>query len=356
MIAPFHHSDAVAAATEESRARLGTISGRASVGLDGFVDRIFRAVDQRSKDQAIWMSQIQQLQQRLSPGHSCNVEWVLQQQRPGGNATLLALALHHLQVPTTLCATLGGADEQTIAEPLAAALRGVEQVHSCGLHATTESLEFNDGKLMLGQMGGLLDLTWSELVEKLGTAALRAFWSQSQVVCLTNWTMTPHMTEIWRQLATLGPAPDWLLIDLADPAKRADQELVEALEVLQRMPCPVLLGMNTRESARVAQLCRGDSQRGLDRARSRWPNLTFVQHSRTGASWIGERNVELGWEPLVHPKTLTGAGDHFNAGLVLGLLGKLSPMACLICAHLVAAHWIATGSEIDRQGLMHALG
>ena len=171
--------------------------------------------------------------------------------------------------------------------------------------------------------------------------------------------MTPHMTSIWRGLQELGSGPRWLLVDLAEPSKRSDAELREALEVLQQMRCKVLLGLNDRESARVAAVLGvgGGAQQGPDvRMRLIQGKLGLeacVLHRKDLAIWCGQQERELRIPLIASPRTLTGAGDHFNAGIVLGLLHHLSPLACLCLGHAVAAHWIQEAKEISRDQLTH---
>lgn len=333
--------------------------GKVAIGWDGFVDRIHRVVMQRHADRVVWMEQIGQLRDLLMPGQSANAEWQLIEERVGGNAALLASALAPLVSEVQLIATLGSAKAPN---QLAAAFEVLRHAgvstHSCGEHAVTDALEFADGKVFLGQMNGLLALTWQGLIDQLGENGLRSFWTDHEVVCLTNWTMTPHMTSIWRGLQELGPGPSWLLVDLAEPSKRSDAELEEALRVLQQMPCKVLLGLNDRESTRVASVL------GLERGVEQGPDvrLRFIQgqlgleacvlHRKDLAIWCGQQETQLQIPVIASPRTLTGAGDHFNAGIVLGLLHYLSPLACLCLGHAVAAHWIQEAKEMTRDRLL----
>ncbi len=347
------------AAVEEIQEALGRPPfGQVIVGWDGFQDRIHRVVKQRRTDHVMWMDRIEQLRDLLLPGQSANAEWQLIEQRVGGNAALLASALAPLVKSVQLIATLGSAQAPgNVPSHFESLVQAGIHVHSCGAHAVTDALEFADGKLFLGQMNGLLELSWERLIQRVGQENFKSLWMSSQIACLTNWTMTPHMTSIWRGLAELGKGPGWMLIDLAEPSKRSDSELREALEVLQNMPGKVLLGLNDRESQRVASVLGVPPDSQIDPAtrmsliQQRLGLAACVLHRKDLAIWCGQSQVALALPVIASPKTLTGAGDHFNAGLVLGLLHELSPLASLCLGHAVASSWIQQGREISQSEL-----
>jgi sugar/nucleoside kinase (ribokinase family) len=53
-------------------------------------------------------------------------------------------------------------------------------------------------------------------------------------------------------------------------------------------------------------------------------------------------------EKISNPVTLTGAGDHFNAGYLLGKLQKFSLQKCLSYGYQTATFYIKTGKNISK--------
>jgi hypothetical protein len=323
-----------------------------AVGLDGFLDRIHHAVRARDQTGMLRMKTVEELRNRIVPGQSANVEWTLEAERIGGNGALLAGALGALGIPTTLLANLSNNHEDLqIAEPFLPLLQKGVKLWSYGQFAVTDALEFVDGKLFFGQMAGLLQLRWEQLQDRIGQQALLQFW-KSPIVCLTNWTMIPFSNEVWKGFSSFGEGPKWVFVDLAEPAKRSDQDLQEALTILQGMPAKVVLGLNERESLRVASLSKAppelDLGERLEMIQRVWGLEAVVLHTRDRAIWQGQEQQVLQWQPFAQPRTLTGAGDHFNAGLVAALSRGCDPRLCLLAGVAVAQFWIQHGEDLSR--------
>ncbi len=102
-------------------------------------------------------------------------------------------------------------------------------------------------------------MTWEAVLGALGGASELRKEITGSVLAMGNWTMTVAMTEIWERLASeVLPCAGCLgiFVDLADPAKRSDADLVGALDAMRAMNAhaPVTLGLNTSEAARVARV------------------------------------------------------------------------------------------------------
>ena len=55
---------------------------------------------------------------------------------------------------------------------------------------------------------------------------------------------------------------------------------------------------------------------------------------------------------VVKPITVTGAGDHFNAGLCMGLLQNLTPRQAMILGQMAASYYVEYGKTPGRQELL----
>ena len=77
------------------------------------------------------------------------------------------------------------------------------------------------------------------------------------LVACVNWTMLPYMNGIYKGVGEALAKIQrrlWLFIDLTDPRKRREQDVVEALEILQSIQpvADIVLGLNEMESEQVA--------------------------------------------------------------------------------------------------------
>lgn len=330
------------------------------VGFDGFIDEIFRVVDQRTQQHPSFMHSIGQLAQRIPSSGSANIEIVSMQQRIGGNATQLALGLAQLQQPCTLTACVGEGAVDALFQELCCP--EIELI-TLAAPALTRALEFRDGKLMLGEMRSLLSLDWDLLCKCIGAEQLASLWGSAHVVATVNWTMTPALASIWQQLGAISPGPQWLFVDLCDPAKRSDSELRSALNILSSLNCKVVLGLNQAESLRLARLLGIPADvdvAGRAQALAQAAGIACVViHTREACGLAYQNDVWLiELKPISSPKTLTGAGDRFNAGLLFGLLNTDSFASALCFAVAVSRSYVRTGTSanMDRlQAELHAM-
>ncbi|MGO8671452.1 MAG: hypothetical protein ACLQVD_08845 [Capsulimonadaceae bacterium] len=308
----------------------------ALVGPDAFVDEIIHVVARRtSATEYTTMERILDLGARISnaAGQSTNIELVVDRVKLGGNGPIMANALAALGTGVTGVGPFGeGAIHPAFAEMSARA-----RMISLGDPGHTDALEFEDGKLMLGKLEPLLNVTWTRMLERIGSAELTRLFTESSLVALVNWTMVPAMNEIWERalevLAVRGPsdAPRFFF-DLADPEKRDDASVVSACRLLARFQeyGPTILGLNEKESFRVGAAfgytggytTRADVRAVAAHISRELPLDAVVVHPRAYAVVAagGTVTADVDGPFTESPLISTGAGDHFNAGFCLGKL------------------------------------
>jgi sugar/nucleoside kinase (ribokinase family) len=316
-------------AARSSIAELGVL-----VGFDGFVDEIIAVVDRRQGfDQFQPIRSIEQLGQRIlgAAGHSSNLELVVKQVKLGGNGPIMAGALLAAGAQVTYVGACGRPNLHPVFAELAAAARVV----SIAEPGHTDALEFDDGKIMLGKQTALHDVSWARIVDHFGRAGLVELINASALVAMVNWTELPHMSDIWTHLAaevfpqTVGRRQ--MFIDFADPEKRTAEDIAAALELLRRFApwVDVTLGLNLKEALAIVRVlgveAEAETSAGLERLaaaiRRQALLACVVIHPRGGASAAAAEQTASFVGPFVaQPKISTGAGDHFNAGFVLGQL------------------------------------
>src|SRR5688500_7676288 len=147
---------------------------RALVGLDGFVDEIIAVVDKRHANGSYdAVRTIDALGRKIAgaTGQSSNYELVVKQRKLGGNGPLMANALASAGVSVTYVGALGYPNVHPVFDDFA---RKMAEVVSIAEPAHTDALEFEDGKLMLGKLTPLGEVTWDNLLARLGRERLRA--------------------------------------------------------------------------------------------------------------------------------------------------------------------------------------
>src|SRR5580704_10007333 len=178
---------------------LGSI--KALIGLDGFVDEIIAVVDKRTSFNEYGpIKTIGALGQKIlnASGQSSNYELVVKQMKLGGNGPIMANALASFGIGVTYIGSLGYPGMHAVFQEMA----GRAKVISIAEAGHTDALEFEDGKLMFGKITALDDVNWNNLLERVGREAFYQMVDESVLVGFVNWTMLPHMSDIWEKLRT----------------------------------------------------------------------------------------------------------------------------------------------------------
>lgn len=348
---------------QQLRDRRSTLASKQAIlGLDGFVDTIVTPVALRAGQGENFtpISTITEFGQRIlgAAGKSTNIEFFPRMEKLGGNGPIMANAMLAQGAQITYIGAVGAPTIHPVFQDLA---QRAKVVSLCAAAATTAA-EFDDGKLMLGTMKSLDEITPQRIEQVMGAANWRAALSAADLVALVNWTMIPNMTSIFtdlidRLLPQIPAKPGRVFFfDLADPEKRSAADLVYALETIGKFEQfgQVTLGLNLKEAQQVyAALGFGtasESEDGLrqmaDKIRQRLDLTTVVVHPKESAACATRKGTE--WVPgpyAAKPLITTGAGDHFNSGFVSGQLMGLSPEACLGLGVSTSGHYVRTAKS-----------
>jgi sugar/nucleoside kinase (ribokinase family) len=331
---------------------------RALVGLDGFVDEIVAVVDKRYSDVAYDpVRTIGALAEKIknAAGESSNYEIVTRRRKLGGNGPIMANALASLGLDVTYVGNLGFPVIDPVFDELATRARVVSIANPGYTHA----LEFDDGKIMLVKSTTMQDVSWTNLLARFGSDALRGSVDSADLIGLVNWTMLPQMNDIWRRLRDeVLPAVDarrrMLFIDLADPEKRTPDDIREAMDLLSRLQqrIDVILGLNLKEALEVAHVLAvsagPDPEATLEvlaqEIRRSLEIACVVIHPRRGAAAATSTEHARFAGPFVQqPLISTGAGDHFNAGFCLGRVLGLGLEESLCVGVATSGYYVRNG-------------
>jgi len=309
---------------------------RITIGLDGFVDQIISVVDKReSAEKFTRVPTLASFGARISAAanKSTNIELVVERVKLGGNGPIMANALAAFGTQVTYIGNLGHPNLHTVFAEFAKRAT----IHSIAEPGYTDALEFDDGKIMMGKHASLGEVNWKNLVERVGRDELERCFIAANLIGLQNWTMLPHMSDIWDHVLAeicpkMPPQPrPVFFFDLADPEKRESQDIRKATESIARFQkyFDVYLGLNEKESFEIGEVL---GYKGAQEGEVAVQAVTkfihgkiqtsgVVVHPRTYAVAASADGVVKVNGPFVEkPLISTGAGDHFNAGFCLGKL------------------------------------
>lgn len=348
---------------QQLRDRRATLAGKhALVGFDGFVDTIVTPVGMRAGQGENFtpIATIAEFGRRISAaaGKSTNLEFYPRLDKLGGNGPIMANALLAQGTSLTYIGALGKA----AVHPVFADMAAKAQIISLCDPAATTAVEFDDGKLMLGMMRSLDEITPEKIAAVMGAADYRAALGAADLVALVNWTMTPNLTAVFVDLVQhvlpqIPVKPGRLFFfDLCDPEKRSAADLVYALETIAKFEQfgRVTLGLNLKEAQQVFTVLgfgtETETESGLRamgaKIRARLDLTTVVIHPKESAACATREDTF--WVPgpyVAKPFITTGAGDHFNAGFSAAQLSGLDPEACLGAGVCTSGHYVRTGQS-----------
>jgi sugar/nucleoside kinase (ribokinase family) len=144
--------------------------------------------------------------------------------------------------------------------------------------------------------------------------------------------------------------------DLADPEKRTREDLRAALSTLTQFQkyVNVTLGLNLREAIQVSDALGlprpGNPEAAIETmAAGIRKNLqigTVVIHPRGGAAAATpEESASFSGPFVTQPKISTGAGDHFNAGFMIGQMLGLNLIEALCAGTATSGYYVRTAAS-----------
>lgn len=351
-----------------SRAQL--LKYKCLVGFDGFVDTIFEVVDQRqTATKYTPLTTMKDFAKKINAasGKSANFEIVPTMEKIGGNGPIMAFALSTLGAPVEYIGMLG----YPKIHPVFTEFAKRAKVYSIAEPGQTAAYEFSDGKLMCGQHGSVHEVHWDTIKKRLGEPQFAKLWNQSDFVGMVNWTMLPHLSAVWKKmLHEFKPIKEvkrkLIFVDLADPAKRTDTDLTAALGIITEFQAhhDVTLGLNESEGLHVARVLKlkvpGKTPKG-------YAALSGAIREKLGISCViihpvafaagadAEGEVSVNGPFTAKPKISTGAGDHFNAGFVIGRLLGLGLSHSLQLAVASSGFYVRHATSPNREQLVRFL-
>jgi len=324
------------------------------IGLDGFVDEIIHVVDKRQDfSNYTRVEHMGDFGGRIAKaaGLSTNIEFVTQQTKLGGNGPIYSNALLEYGVRVTYIGAIGLPDIHPVFKPMAEKAEAVYPLCDPG---HTDAVEFVDGKVMLGKHFGLSSITWERFKEHLGGAGkIAEMIGRCNLFGMENWTMLPHMSRIWEGLiaevfpllpeAAEKPAA---FFDLADPEKRTEADILEAMALIGRFESKfkTILGLNKKELFEIAEvfgIAGGDLKTCTMAVYDKLGIGCLVVHpTEEAVCVVGGEYFQADGPYCPNPKLTTGAGDNFNAGFCLARSLGLDPQSSLLLGVATSGYYV----------------
>lgn len=328
-------------------------------GFDGFVDEIIHVVDKREDMHRFKrIETIEAFSKRIASysGLSGNIELVPVQIKLGGNGPIYANMLLAQLHKVVYMGALGEGEVHPVFRDFT---DKCERVISMADPGHTDALEFLDGKLMLGKMNKLEDVSWGKLLTFIQQAELEKLLQKTRLVACNNWTMLSKLNSVLLGFDSLFEGmktkPD-LFIDLADPAKRTGEDIAIVLEILNRMHTNVILSMNLNESSIIASvlgIVEKDVVERANKIRTQLGLAAIVIHPVEGAAVSTKEETSWVKGPYTpSPKLTTGAGDNFNAGFSHAWMYKLKPSECCATGVSTSGFYVRNGFSPDKVQLL----
>lgn len=350
-------------------------SVNAVIGVDGFVDEIIHVVDKRETvEDYTRLKTINDLGERIlkAAGLSTNIEFVPVQVKLGGNGPILANALVEYGNNVTYLGAIGNPDIHPVFKNMA---ERCEDVISIANPGHTDAVEFEDGKLMLGKLETLKDINWENIKEVIDVNEMAELLDRTHLLGLENWTMVPYMNGIWEGLIEevfpLMEDSDEKRIaffDLADPEKRTNEAILEALEIMKGFDSRfnVILGLNKKEVIEIAEVLNLEVEK-LEDGDVNLEDITtkvakeldiycLVVHPVDRAcAYCNGKYFETVGPYTPNPKLTTGAGDNFNAGFCLAQSLGLPVQLSLVMGVSTSGFYVRNAKSPTKEGVLEFL-
>lgn len=348
------------AALEENKSVLP--QKKVTAGFDGFVDTIVRIIkDKKPGRDPSFFKTIKQFGNYINDksGASFSLEIDEISSRIGGNMPIMANALGHLGMKVNCVGALD--------HPVFANLSPNCKPYSFGIPGTSTAYEFNDGKILLGNNGGLNMAGWEVIKNKIGLNTLINLYNRSDLSCFVNWSEIDASTDTWKGLLQdVFPQlqkKQLSFFDLSDCSKRNTATIQEAMKLLKEFSkySQVTLGLNHNESRLVYEAlfekkAPKEFIRSGEKLYEKLGIETLILHAAKESIGYSKEGIKMAKTFFVKKPTIsTGAGDNFNAGFCTATLLSLDMELSLMLANAVAGSYVSTGKNHDMDGLIKFL-
>ena len=341
---------------------------RALLGFDAYVDEIYRPVRERTEKGPVPYAAMAEFGQRVAgaAGKSIDMDLIRGRVHMGGNAPLMADGMAALGVPVHLICGAGKPEY----DPAFRELAGRVRLDAIGNPCRSIALEFDDGKVLMGDPENGECVRLESIRDTLGEERLEAAVREAHLIASVNWSSCPGLPEIARHLAELSrrfPLLDGeerlFFFDLSDPSSVEEKHFSRILDCIRDIGAdsPAVLGLNRNEFERVlaalgiggvsGELADSVSESGPKLLEALRLRVLTVHSARVSFALSADGIWRADGAYTARPAFTTGAGDHYNAGFCWALLSGLPLSECVRAAYFAAAFYVRSGRSAEREEL-----
>ena len=341
---------------------------RVFCGFDGYVDRIVKVVKSVNGTKKEYFGTVAEFSNYLSTksAKSCSLEMDVKAIKIGGNMPIFANSMAMMGIGTDCVGAFGYPQPTPI----------FEQMHeNCILHSvstpgTCDALEFDDGKIMLAVNEGISNLNFSKILSVLPIEKLQVLTKQPDGFAFLNWSELPFSNDIWKGFAdNILNEPSKqkpFLVDLSDCSCRTSDEISELFEILQTISQKfyLCLSLNQNETEQLSKklgLSAGSlNDMAIAIAEKTKANFLVLHLADRAVGFFETEIFTVKKDLIQNPAVITGGGDNFNAGLMLGLLYKdicdFSICELLEFSNAVSSLYVKNGRSHDIESIIKFIG
>lgn len=302
------------------------------MGFDGFVDKILRPIKVKTQDKTVPFKSMREFAEYLGEksGKSCSIDLELMQEKIGGNMPIAANALGNLGCRTMCVGAMGVPEISPVFQKMSmnCLLSSVSEPGYCS------ALEFEDGKVMMATNTAIDGLDYNQIMSHLSEEVLIEYINSCDAATFLNWGELLGSNDIWENiLLKIIPKCTFskkkiMLVDFSDFSRRGEKEVQRMLEILNKYDeyFDITISLNKNELDLFLDKLEIGKERDSQEERivelsKRFVCKNFVVHLLETSCYVkNEKAFQIKKDVIKKPKIITGGGDNFNAGLLIGLL------------------------------------
>lgn len=325
-------------------------------GFDGVIDTNREIIsERRNSDTYTTMRSLREFRENidntLASRSSMTEEWITTGKRIGGHVPHLSRAFGKLGLTVIAVGTFGHPPRKEFVKDI-----GEHTLISVGEPSFCDAVEFDTEKLLLVEPGDSVNLSWEQMSKVVSTERLTGYIDGADVLSTGYWALIPDLPRVLHNLVEqrwnrMEDPPKAIFIDTGDIRGLSEAEASEGAELISTVneQVPVILSGNRSEIEELAYVLAGTSTTDLERATQEAFSVLeinqVVGHGIDKSVAVTDEETSTVAVPMTEsPAMTTSAGDHFNAGFVLGLIQNLPVPARVVLGNAVAGCFVRTGT------------